>query len=384
MCENQNFIYQDNTSYPNRVQAPAHCGFEPHYSHVETPINFYSQSNYNSVPQGYVQVEKIWTGNENSSNNKPVSGEYWAVSNQRWATQQPIYHQPVPAPKRTQHRVLTEQNSIIPSDNQPVKFKRNSIPRQHAAVITHTNEYKEMIENRDPNYQALDRNWNASTRRVESETSIATNNLTNVLNADQESGNINTDSQESAPEFTGKRATRSSHMRIFKRSSQQDTMERTNNTELMHMKVKRNNGTQDSHGPSGDGGPIGDGEPPLKVQKISMQPKHIISWYLDHLIGENEEITEMSKSFTIPVNIFGSDDFYFMDSLTKTVSFPTPKFLQWMKASFPDINANAIDFYQKGGKRIIIPDPKRYWQDKQPHDIIKEVFYQFQEERILH
>ncbi|XP_046547538.1 uncharacterized protein LOC124257503 [Haliotis rubra] len=57
----------------------------------------------------------------------------------------------------------------------------------------------------------------------------------------------------------------------------------------------------------------------------TLKPRHMISWYIDHLIQENENITQISKSYTIPVNIFQSKDMYFMEALLKKTDFPTPE-----------------------------------------------------------
>ena len=51
----------------------------------------------------------------------------------------------------------------------------------------------------------------------------------------------------------------------------------------------------------------------------TLKPGHIIAWYIDYLIHENEDRTQISRAFTLPVNLFHTDDFYFLDSLRKKV-----------------------------------------------------------------
>ena len=53
---------------------------------------------------------------------------------------------------------------------------------------------------------------------------------------------------------------------------------------------------------------------------VCPQPGHIIAWYIDFLIHENEDRTQISRAFTLPVNLFHTEDFYFLDSLRKKVS----------------------------------------------------------------
>lgn len=76
----------------------------------------------------------------------------------------------------------------------------------------------------------------------------------------------------------------------------------------------------------------------------SVKASHIVSWYIDYLIHENEHLTQISQAFSLPVNLFHSDDFYFMESLKKKVHFPSIKFLTWMQQHLPSININTVDF----------------------------------------
>lgn len=83
---------------------------------------------------------------------------------------------------------------------------------------------------------------------------------------------------------------------------------------------------------------------PITSNVHTLKPGHIITWYIDYLIHENEDRTQISRAFTLPVNLFHTDDFYFLESLRKKIRFPSPKFLAWMQRHLPSINAHAIDF----------------------------------------
>ncbi|GFO05802.1 hypothetical protein PoB_003230700 [Plakobranchus ocellatus] len=84
--------------------------------------------------------------------------------------------------------------------------------------------------------------------------------------------------------------------------------------------------------------------PVSTVNMHSLKASHIVSWYIDYLIHENEHLTQISRAFSLPVNLFHSDDFYFMESLKKKVHFPSLKFLTWMQQNLPSINVSAVDF----------------------------------------
>ncbi|XP_041378567.1 uncharacterized protein LOC121390730 [Gigantopelta aegis] len=114
----------------------------------------------------------------------------------------------------------------------------------------------------------------------------------------------------------------------------------------------------------------------------TLKPRHIVSWYIDFLIKENENITDMSHSYSIPAGIFDDRDFYFMESLLKRMSFPTKKFANWMQVNFPSININAIDFSEgRRRQQNFIIDEAKYWSERTQVDIINEVFYHFQSVR---
>ncbi|XP_067658332.1 uncharacterized protein [Haliotis asinina] len=114
----------------------------------------------------------------------------------------------------------------------------------------------------------------------------------------------------------------------------------------------------------------------------TLKPRHMISWYIDHLIQENENITQISKSYTIPVNIFQSKDMYFMEALLKKTDFPTPRFLNWMHNNFPNININAVDFSEGRQPSNFYHLQEDLLRGKQRNDIIKDTFFYFQQQRI--
>ena len=58
---------------------------------------------------------------------------------------------------------------------------------------------------------------------------------------------------------------------------------------------------------------------------LTLKPSHIIAWYIDFLIQENEDRTQISKAFTLPVNLYHADDFYFLDALRKKVDLAIVK-----------------------------------------------------------
>ncbi|XP_076451193.1 uncharacterized protein LOC143287133 [Babylonia areolata] len=124
----------------------------------------------------------------------------------------------------------------------------------------------------------------------------------------------------------------------------------------------------------------------------TLKPGHIIAWYIDYLIHENEDRTQISRAFTLPVNLFHTDDFYFLDSLRKKIRFPSPKFLSWMQYHLPSLNAGAIDFREgrsgredggslqsAGGSSAQWSQQQDWgWQNKSKRDIIHDVFFYFQ------
>ncbi|XP_046335702.2 uncharacterized protein LOC124117752 [Haliotis rufescens] len=114
----------------------------------------------------------------------------------------------------------------------------------------------------------------------------------------------------------------------------------------------------------------------------TLKPRHMISWYIDHLIQENENITQISKSYTIPVNIFQSKDMYFMEALLKKINFPTHRFLNWMHSNFPNININAVDFAEGRQPSTFFSHQEEMLPGRHRNDIIKETFFYFQQRRI--
>ncbi|ESO99394.1 hypothetical protein LOTGIDRAFT_231058 [Lottia gigantea] len=387
-----------NTNANNNIEN----SYDSNYSHLDSQVNFYTQPNY-SFNSSIYSPSAHWVPNSMQTyvgNNQNLQREYCVVTDSH--TQQPFYASFGSIPSN--QRVLVEQTNILntpQNTSAPVEVKTNPVYNEHQAVITHTDRYAEGLENQDLNLMHLNRNGNASTHQAESETSIAAKNLSHVYNEDHFSEDSESqDSISSQSSSTNMRATRSRSMRIYKRRGTQDSVERTNNRELMTMKLKGNPSFYDNQitYASGDGDLC---EPPAKVcvmekpsenrtfenYQISsnvhtLQPKHIISWYIDYLIAENEDITEMSKSFTMPGNIFACDDFYYMEVLQKPVNFPTSKFIHWMNRNFPSINLNALEFLQKDRQMIQPYDLREFWKSKSSHEIIKEVFYHFQEKRI--
>ncbi|KAK7094244.1 hypothetical protein V1264_007891 [Littorina saxatilis] len=115
----------------------------------------------------------------------------------------------------------------------------------------------------------------------------------------------------------------------------------------------------------------------------TLKPGHIIAWYIDYLIHENEDRTQISRAFTLPVNLFHTDDFYFLDSLRKKIRFPSAKFLAWMQCHLPSLNAHAIDFREgrascDAASSVTSWNQDWGWQNKSKRDIIHDVFFYFQ------
>ena len=117
----------------------------------------------------------------------------------------------------------------------------------------------------------------------------------------------------------------------------------------------------------------------------SIDHKGLISKYIDYLLVENEHITEMSKSVSIPIENCVMDDPYLMDIVRVKIPFPTPKYLQWLTAYYPTIQVDwpairkeLAAFNGTGGKK-----PKRtYFVDRRPcHILLGESFYFFQREK---
>ncbi|CAL1533554.1 unnamed protein product [Lymnaea stagnalis] len=122
--------------------------------------------------------------------------------------------------------------------------------------------------------------------------------------------------------------------------------------------------------------------PATSANVHTLKASHIVSWYIDYLIHENEHLTQISRAFSLPVNLFHSDDFYFMDSLKKKVHFPSLKFLSWMQQNLPSINVNAIDFHEGRPPVMSTWNQDWFWQNKSRRDIIHDVFFYFQHRRV--
>ncbi|XP_061198286.1 uncharacterized protein LOC133206350 [Saccostrea echinata] len=122
---------------------------------------------------------------------------------------------------------------------------------------------------------------------------------------------------------------------------------------------------------------------PTEVQSIDH--KGLISKYIDYLLIENEHITEMSKSVSIPIENCVMDDPYLMDIVRVKIPFPTPKYLQWLSSYYPTIQVDwpaikkELAAYNGDGGR----KPKRtYFLDRRPsHILLGESFYFFQREK---
>lgn len=122
---------------------------------------------------------------------------------------------------------------------------------------------------------------------------------------------------------------------------------------------------------------------PAEVRSIDH--KGLVSKYIDYLLIENEHITEMSKSVSIPIENCVMDDPYLMDIVRVKIPFPTPKYLQWLSAYYPSIQVDwpairkeLATFNGVGGRK-----PKRtYFMDRRPcHILLGESFYFFQREK---
>ncbi|XP_033763593.1 uncharacterized protein LOC117344855 [Pecten maximus] len=112
--------------------------------------------------------------------------------------------------------------------------------------------------------------------------------------------------------------------------------------------------------------------------------KGLIAKYIDYLIVENEQITEMSKAVSIPIEHCVMDDPYLMDIIRVKIPFPTLKYYQWLRTYYPTIqidwlalNQQMLQFQPVGDCR-----PHHYILDKRPPPVLLgESFYFFQRER---
>ncbi|KAK3105018.1 hypothetical protein FSP39_015248 [Pinctada imbricata] len=117
----------------------------------------------------------------------------------------------------------------------------------------------------------------------------------------------------------------------------------------------------------------------------SIDHKSLIAKYIDYLLLENEHITEMSKSVSVTIENCVMDDPYLMDIIKVKIPFPTPKYLQWLKVYYPQIQ---VDWDAVNNElSTYIPDSKgqkkrTYYLDSRPFPVLLgESFYFFQREK---
>ena len=108
----------------------------------------------------------------------------------------------------------------------------------------------------------------------------------------------------------------------------------------------------------------------------TMPPKTLISKYIDFLILENEQITEISKSVSQPVDIYVTEDMYFMDTLKVKVPFPSKKFMEWVSSFYPKLRLENMRFQGMGRD-----DTSLTGSDSRPtQQVLEDIFYFFQRE----
>ena len=111
----------------------------------------------------------------------------------------------------------------------------------------------------------------------------------------------------------------------------------------------------------------------------NMASKSLITKYIDFLILENEQITDISKSTNPPVDIYVTEDMYFMDSLKFNAPFPSKKFVEWVNSFYPRLNFFEMKF--KGRLPKMPQDNKVMKPDSRPtQQILEDTFYFFQRE----
>lgn len=111
----------------------------------------------------------------------------------------------------------------------------------------------------------------------------------------------------------------------------------------------------------------------------NMPSNTLITKYIDFLIGENEQITEISKSVNPPVDIYVTEDMYFMDSLKFQVPFPSRKFVEWVSSFYPRLNFFEMKF--KGHQPSLHNRTTMLKTDHRPtQQILEDTFYYFQRE----
>lgn len=121
---------------------------------------------------------------------------------------------------------------------------------------------------------------------------------------------------------------------------------------------------------------------PAEVRSIDH--KGLVAKYIDYLLIENEHITEMSKSVSIPIENCVMDDPYLMDIVRVKIPFPTPKYLQWLSSYYPTIQVDwpAIRKELAGYNGVGGRKQRTYFVDRRPcHILLGESFYFFQREK---
>jgi hypothetical protein len=111
----------------------------------------------------------------------------------------------------------------------------------------------------------------------------------------------------------------------------------------------------------------------------NMASKSLVTKYIDFLILENEQITEISKSTNPPVDIYVTEDMYFMDSLKFNAPFPSKKFVEWVASFYPRLNFFEMKFK---GRHPQMPQQNKVMKpDSRPtQQILEDTFYFFQRE----
>lgn len=115
----------------------------------------------------------------------------------------------------------------------------------------------------------------------------------------------------------------------------------------------------------------------------NMAPKALMTKYIDFLISENEQITEISKSVNPPVDVYVKEDMLFMETLRYKHPFPSKKFVEYVASFYPCLNFMDMKF--KGRKPVIPPNdqPRLIPADTRPKQVIlDDVFFYFQRERM--
>lgn len=114
---------------------------------------------------------------------------------------------------------------------------------------------------------------------------------------------------------------------------------------------------------------------------MNVSHKTLMSQYIEFLIEENEQITEMSQSFSMPVDIIVTEDLYIMDIARKDTPFPTPKFLDWVHKCYPRIDVQSFIYRQANFTRE--REMRRYYNyNMPPRQLLEDTFFYFQRKRM--